>query len=140
MTITQPFPLFTRVQDRFGGMRDDAKNRGGNCGIRKIFKEGCEIKTQRRDREMRHFKSGVQDRMATCEIVGESQQDLKIHERINFLDICPRENNIGSNMELTWLPGGIGMIMLGRDAGLKKPRLDPIFTNSVVCRVTCTIA
>ena len=39
--------------------------------------------------------------MATCEIVGESQQDLKIYERITFLDICPRENNIGSNMELT---------------------------------------
>lgn len=50
---------------------------------------------------MLHFKSGVQDRMATCEIVGESQLALKIHERITFLDICPRENNIGSNMELT---------------------------------------
>ena len=39
--------------------------------------------------------------MATCEIVGESQQDLKIHEIITFLDIWPRENNIGSNMDST---------------------------------------
>ena len=50
---------------------------------------------------MLHFKSGIRDRMATCGIVSESQHDLKMHERITFHDICPRENNFWSNIDLT---------------------------------------
>ena len=49
-----------RVQHKFGGMRDEAYNRGG-CGIREILKTGCGMKIERRDRDMLHLEGGIRD-------------------------------------------------------------------------------